>query len=466
MKTPEHILQDLLRLDPDFTASNDVVITPELPVFATPVQADEALAASLAATGKIAADLWEIRSGQTQSVEVRTRRAVASSLGHMYVHFEDKTLAPPPRIPLTERSAFSEFYTTADDRQIFLHAGFETHTPRWCQALACEDNRDAVTQVVAAHTATALEAKIAQAGLFSGVVRTPQEWDEAAQGQVLASVPVVEIIKIGDSDPIPLTKEERPLSGIRALDLTRVLAGPVCGRTLAQYGADVLRIGSDRIPDVPVFMADTGHGKRFAALDLKTPLGKARLHRLISGADVMVQSYRAGALDRLGFGPTELAKRKPGLIYTTINCFGHDGPWQGFGGFEQIAQSVTGIAHLARDETSARILKLPLTDYTTGYLAAFGTLLALKQRTLHGGSYLVRVSLCRTGMWVRNFGVVPETVQAAAQDLSVTEVDDFSTVSDTGWGRMHHFAPAIHLSRTPAHWRLPTVPLGTNAPRW
>jgi hypothetical protein len=299
------------------------------------------------------------------------------------------------------------------------------------------------------------------------MARTPEEWDASEQGRILAARPLVEVVKIGDSVPEPFAKAgDAPLSSIRVLDLTRVLAGPTCARTLAQFGAETMVISSPNLPSVPFFVTDTGHGKLAAYADLATEDGREALRTLVQQGDVFSQGYRQGALERLGFGPLELAQLRPGIVYTAINCYGHEGPWRSRPGWEQLAQTVTGMAAVHGGDGAPQLQPAAVTDYTTGFLAAFGTMLALQRRALYGGSYLVRVSLVQTAKWIRGLGTsgierLPEVVP-----LSSDEIASFSIASETGFGRMTHLRPPGQMSRTPPRWTRGVVPLGTHPPVW
>jgi crotonobetainyl-CoA:carnitine CoA-transferase CaiB-like acyl-CoA transferase len=275
--------------------------------------------------------------------------------------------------------------------------------------------------------------------------------------------PVVEIIKLGDSDPKPLPNGPRPLSGIRVLDLTRILAGPMSARTLAEHGAEVLMVTAERLPQIPEHIIDTNHGKRSTFLDLTRADDAARLKALVKDADVFSQGYRPGALATLGFGPDELAALRPGLIYVSISCFGADGPFSHRAGWEQVAQTVTGILHEGRPDRPA-LLPGAACDYTTGYLAAYGTLLALARRAREGGSYHVRVSLCRSGMMIYRQGKLDDV--AADLDLSPEELDGMRIESHPKSGPLRHLGPAVQLSETPPRWERPTPVFGGDAAAW
>jgi len=429
--------------------------------------ADEAVSAALAAGGAVAADLWTLRTGETQRVSVSTREAAASLTSYSFVRIEDPDQAPPLRDPAMLRSGVLGFHPTKDGRHVLLHPSFPPGTDRILQALGCEANADAVKAACRARTAQQIEDAVAAERGCAGIVRTPQEWDASEQGRQLAAHPPVEVIKIGDSPPEPMPAGgDMPLSGIRVLDLTRVLAGPACARTLAQYGADVLYLASPKLPASTGFLPDTNHGKLSAWLDLEDEGGRARLAELLRGADVFSQGYRTGAMERMGFGPAQLAALRPGLVYTSINCYGHEGPWRGRAGWEQLAQTVTGMAHVHGGVTGPQLQPGALTDYTTGFLAAFGSLIALQRRALYGGSYLVRVSLCQTGMWVRGLGVAGEARAEQAQKLEGDEIRGFLINSNGGYGPMSHLRPGVRLSATPARWKRPVVKMGTHPAEW
>jgi crotonobetainyl-CoA:carnitine CoA-transferase CaiB-like acyl-CoA transferase len=436
-------------------------------VLATRFAADEAVSAALAAGGAVAADLWEMRSGQGQSVEVSTREAAASLNSYGFLRFEDADQAPPLRDPAMLRSGVLGFHATRDGRHVLLHPSFPPGTERIIRALDCVAEPDSVKAACLTRTAQEIEDAVAAERGCAGVVRTPEEWDASEQGRQLAAHPPVEVIKIADSPPEPLPAlGDAPLSGVRVLDMTRVLAGPTCARTLAQYGADVLYLASPKLPASHGFLPDTNHGKLSAWLDLDEAAGRERLTALLAEADVFSQGYRTGAMERMGFGPAELAALRPGLVYTSINCYGHEGPWRGRAGWEQLAQTVTGMAHVHGGAEGPQLQPGAVTDYTTGYLAAFGSLIALQRRALYGGSYLVRVSLCQTGMWVRGLGVAGEDRPAAARKLEAEEVRGFLNSSRGGYGAMSHLRPAVRMGETPARWTRPVVKLGTHPAAW
>jgi len=298
------------------------------------------------------------------------------------------------------------------------------------------------------------------------MVRTRDEWRAHAQAQAVAGLPLLEIVRLGDAPPEPPGAGPRPLSGVRALDLTRVIAGPVCGRTLAEHGADVLAITAAHLPSMDAHVMDNGRGKLSAHLDLRREDDLGRLRTLIGDADVFVQSYRPGALAARGLAPEEVARLRPGIVYVTLSAYGHAGPWRGRRGFDSLVQCASGIAHeggVAAGVDGPRHLPAQALDHATGYLAAFGAMVALSRRAQEGGSWLVRVSLAQTARWLDGLGRADGQV---VPDPTVEDVRDLLEERDTAFGRLSWVAPATRLSETPGRWERPPVPLGTHAPAW
>ena len=445
------------------------------PAMKTRFEAEAAAAAALAAVGTLAANLWSQRTGQSQQIEVSTREAGASLVSFALQTFSDPALAPPGRPDDLggggRGTPAMGFFPTKDGRHIFLHPSFPSSAAKLHKLVGSPADTAAVAANVMTWTAMDLENAIAQAGVCGAMVRTPEEWDASEQGQILASRPVVEVIKIADGPPMPLPAGgEAPLSGVRVLDLTRVLAGPTAGRTLAQHGADVLYITSPKLPATEFFVSDVGHGKLSAKLDLTTPDDAQRLRELLSQADVISQGYRLGSLERIGFGPLELARLRPGLIYTSINAYGHEGPWANRPGWEQLAQTATGMAHIhgaaLGGDKGPQLQPAAVADYTTGFLAAFGTMVALDRRARFGGSYMVRVSLAQTAMWLRALGLKPQAALSEIQPARPEEIDGWRIDSASGFGPVRHLRPAVRMSTTPARWTRPTTPLGSAPAAW
>ncbi len=418
----------------------------------------EAAAAVLAAGGVAASDAWALKTGRRQRVSVDVRRAAVSLLPAHAMRINGGP--PPPQ--LGHDNPLVDMYQCRDGRWVHLQGCLPHFGAGTLKLLGCEQDSQQIAASMARWDAQELEDALADARLCGAKVRTVDEWAAHAQGRAIGKLPSLEIIKLGDSAPEPFPPGPRPLSGVRVLDLTRILAGPTHARTLAQYGAEVLHITSPKFVAADLWTIDTQQGKLSAYLDLDQSEGVARLRDLVKGAHVFANGYRTGSLGRRGLGPEELSALRPGIIYVSINCYGHDGPWRERPGWDQLAQSVSGIAAAQGSPERPKRMPVIACDYTTGYLAALGTLVALGRRARVGGSYLVRASLTQTAMWFTRLGATCDPSAAAgAGDLDAMTAD-----TDTEWGRVTQLAPVVELSETPARWERPPVPLGTHAPSW
>lgn len=418
-------------------------------------------AAVVSAVGLAAANLWELRTGRQQSVSTDVRRGAMAMRSDRFVHRDGEKLSIWDPI--------SGFYKCRDGRWVQLHCVFPHHRARTVKVLGAAADKESVAAAVSDWDAPALEDALTEAGSVSGMVRMPEEWDAHPQGAAVSSLPLCEIIKLGASDPEPLSPGDRPLSGVRVLDLTRVIAGPMCGRTLAEHGADVMRISGPGLPFSEPLVIDTGYGKLSAEIDLKSAEGRETLLKLLSEADVFSQSYRPGAIASTGFSPEELTRVRPGIIYISLSAYGHTGPWQKKRGFDSLVQCCTGIVHEQSHGLYEEPRHLPaqVLDYATGYLAAFGAMEALRRRALEGGSYLVRVSLAQTAHWIKRLGRIAPTHDARhLPDPKIEDVVDLTMETESSFGRIRHLAPAVTLSETASYWARPPVPVGWHKPVW
>ena len=435
------------------------------PILPTPFLIGETSTAALAAIGLAASDLWELRTGRRQDVAVDARQATASLRSGHYMKMEDAPVS-------TRRNAVMGVYPAKNGRWSYLHCNFPNHRAAALSVLGVPEDRDAVTKAVAQWDALELEEAIIAAKGAGGMVRTMEEWAQHPQAAAIASLPLMEIIKIGDSPPEKLPEGGRPLAGVRVLDLTRVLAGPTCARTLAEHGADVLKITGPHLPNIGYQEFDTGHGKLSAHLDLREPNELETLRGLVREADVFSQGYRPGTLGSRGLSPEALAELRPGIVYISLSAFGHVGPWAMRRGFDTVVQTISGITSrqgslFPGDEPGPQFYPVSAIDYLTGYLMAFGAMVALARRVREGGSWLVRISLAQTGRWLVERGQTPESqLQDVPKEFTAAELERWTMTSETPAGRLHHLGPVVQLSETAPHWARPSVPLGHHDPVW
>ncbi|MEU8873059.1 CoA transferase [Streptomyces javensis] len=360
----------------------------------------------------------------------------------------------------TNFAPLSGFWRAADG-WVRTHANYPHHRARLLTALGLPDDGgpDELAAALAARPARAIQETVYAAGGLAVAVAEPGESEIP-----LGALPLIESRRVGDAlAPRRLGEAPLPASGVRVLDLTRVIAGPVATRTLALLGADVLRIDSPRLPEAPDAHADTGFGKRSAALDLAAPEDRRTFEALLADADVVVTGYRPGALDHFGLAPDTLLERHPGLVVAQLCAWGWSGPWAGRRGFDSLVQAATGIAAIeAKGDGDGPPGALPAQalDHGTGYLLAAAVLRALTERHDAGGGRHLRLSLAGTASWLTH-GVAAAQVGGPAHDPAPWLAE---TASDLG--TLHHARAPIATPAGPLDWARPSGRLGADTPRW
>ncbi|MEZ0304962.1 MAG: CoA transferase [Hyphomicrobiaceae bacterium] len=460
---PAHILADLWSMaGGDLSALEAVVLTGQEPALPSSFRVGALAQAAIAAAGLAAAQLHKQRGGGDQTVAVDMRHAAIEFRSERYLRIAGK----PPG-PVWDKIA--GVYTTGDNRYVRLHTNFPHHRDGMLKLLGCKYEREAVQAALSKWEAEEFETAAAEAGLVAAMMRSPQEWASHPQGQAVAGLPLIDIRRIGESPARALPRAgERPLEGIRVLDLTRVIAGPVCGRTLAAHGADVMRVTAQHLPGLAELDIDTGRGKLAAFLDLRADEERERLAALLREAHVFVQGYRPGAIAGHGFSPEACAEMRPGIVAVSLSAYGQAGPWAKRRGFDSLVQTASGINYAEAD--AAGVLPKPkelpaqALDHAAGYLMAFGAMMALARKAREGGSWHVQVSLARTGHWLKDLGRLDGGL--ACPDPAFADVGDLLDQMDSSQGRITYVRHAARLSETPAHWSRPPVPLGTHAPVW
>ena len=352
-----------------------------------------------------------------------------------------------------------------------IHANFEHHRDGALALLGLPVGsgtpRVAVEQALRHWSAEQFESDAARLGLPVAASRGHAEWQALGHEAMVAAAPLVAIERIGDAPPLAwpqLGQGHRPLAGLRVLDLTRILAGPVAGRTLAAYGADVMLINGPHLPNIEA-IADTSRGKRSALVDLRAEPGRQTLRSLVGEAQVFMQAYRPGALQDRGFGAEQLARMRPGIVAAELSAYGWHGPWAGRRGFDSLVQTATGInVDEARVFGASRPRPLPMQvlDYGAGFLLAFGIEAALLRQCEQGGSWRVRVSLAGVAHWLRSLGreAAPDREQARP------DIAPYLEALDGGFGRLQAVRHCARFSRTPPAWDRPGAPPGSDAPLW
>jgi hypothetical protein len=437
------------------------------PVYPSSFHVAAAAQTTIAAAALAACELGHARGTPRQQVSVDAVHAAAECLGW----FSLDGRVPEPW------DKFSGLYR-ARDGWVRIHANFPHHRDGALKLLgldAATADRKAAEQAMLAWDAVAFEDAAAQAGLVAAALRSFDQWDASEAGQAIAAQALFTITRIADAQPRklpPLTVHHRPLEGLRVLDLTRILAGPVGGRALAAYGADVMLLNAPHLPNIEA-IADTSRGKRSALVDLRDATGRAAMDALLETTHVFVQGYRPGALQQLGYGPQEAAARRPGIVYVSLCAYGPRGPWQDRRGFDSLVQTATGFnlaeaqavpstgSGQAADAPRPRPLPMQILDQATGYLIAFGAAAALLRQQREGGSWHVQVSLAQTGHWLRQLGRVANGFGVAPPDLG-----PFLETTASSYGALRAVRHSAELSRTPALWSRPSERPGESPSHW
>ncbi|MCZ4288982.1 CoA transferase [Hoeflea alexandrii] len=414
-------------------------------------------AASVAAAGLALAEWSDARSGRRPSVAVDRRLA---SLWFGFSIAPQGWVLPPAWDPVAGD------YASADG-WIRLHTNAPHHREAALKVLGTAAERDAVTAAVAKWRGDELEAAIVAEGGCAAVMRSTQEWAEHPQGRAVLAEPLMRMETrdtaetfAGEFDPA------QPLKGIRVLDLTRVLAGPVATRLLAGFGADVLRIDPPSWEE-PGVVPDVTPGKRCARLDLKDTAGRGRFKALLSEADVLVHGYRPDALEALGLGAEVRAGIRPGLIDVSHDAYGWSGPWANRRGFDSLVQMSSGIAEAGMAAAGAdRPVPVPLPvqalDHGTGYLLAAAAVRGLTLRQTQGTGSRWRTSLARVGGFLAAHRQGP-----VADPIGKAEPADYAQdVEQTDWGLALRLNSPLMLGDAVMRWDRPAGKLGRSQPVW
>jgi crotonobetainyl-CoA:carnitine CoA-transferase CaiB-like acyl-CoA transferase len=399
------------------------------------------LAVSELALGAVAAQLLAAR-------ELRGAPArVDLDAGHVGFAFRSERYARQGGQPIGSGFApLSRFFRTADG-WLRLHGNYPHHRAAALRVLGDGDP----AEVAAGRRAEELETAVVEAGGAAAAVRSAAQWARHPQGAAVAALPLLSLRRVADGPA-----RDVALDGLRVLDLTRVIAGPVAGRTLASHGADVLRLDPPRLPEDPAGLLETGPGKRHAVVDVASASGRAAVEELLRGADVVVQGYRPGALDAYGLDPAALAERHPHLAVVRLRAWGAAGPWAARRGFDSLVQAASGIADLLATENGPGALPAQALDHATGHLAAAAALLATARRQTEGGVWQAELSLAQVARWLVDAGVGADTGGPDDGD-----VQRYLVELPSPGGPVSLVAPP----GSPV-WRTGPVPAGHDAPAW
>jgi crotonobetainyl-CoA:carnitine CoA-transferase CaiB-like acyl-CoA transferase len=482
-----------------------VTFTGQDPIVRSHFRIASCMAIPAMAAGVLSAAIWKDRTGDGQDVHVDLREAMynVNPLIGIIMKMRMKMGAIPANDPVARNFSFEptingrwyqaplgvgnpitfQIFPVRDGRLFTLSGPYPHLMDRILNLLKVNPERPAIAAALKKWDSTELDEAIGEHRICGGMHRTAKEWLQHPQGKYLSDVPLVEIVKVGDSDAIPYSaRPTQPLSGLKVLSLTHVIAGTTCARTLAEQGAQVLHVARDQSFEHEGLVTDVNVGMRSTFLDLRRPDDSKALNALIPQSDVFIEGFSGRSIERLGFGVEEVAKRRPGVIYVSLRCYGWDGPWRDRQGFDMEGLTVSGFTmtegggrpkfsptygDAERDGTPPPAFPptLVMNDYVAGYIAASGVLTALRRRAREGGSYHVRVSLTRAAMWFQSLGEI--------QDINFTPgpmqamVPPETVRGRTPFGDVVRLAPLAKLSRTPGRWRNPLIVVrGSDLPVW
>jgi crotonobetainyl-CoA:carnitine CoA-transferase CaiB-like acyl-CoA transferase len=439
----------------------EITVTGDDPMLPGRFRLAAAAAACVGTTTLAAAELLRARGGEPGPVTVDARHAGLAFATERWLRADGQ----PAGVGWADLSGD---YRAADG-WVRLHCNYDHHAKAVCVALAVPKDKAAVTEAVSLRPALEIEEGVLAAGGAAAAMRTRAEWLAHPAGRAVRDLPLVTTTRIGDAPARPLPPADRPLSGVRVLDLTHVIAGPVCGRTLAAHGADVLHVGAAHLPTLRQLVADTGFGKRSTHLDLREPADLATLRSLVADADVLVQSFRPGTLAARGLGPERLAELSPGIVVVDLSAYGHAGPWWRRRGFDSLVQMASGIADdgaRAAGVPTPTPLPVQALDHATGWLAAAAVLTALRRQRVEGGSWWSRLALARTGAWLDDLGRLPDGVPSARMP-DLDDIADLLAGTDSPFGRLRHLTvPGDLPGAQPRYEHGPRLPGGDPAAWW
>jgi crotonobetainyl-CoA:carnitine CoA-transferase CaiB-like acyl-CoA transferase len=446
---------------------------------ADPIVPSRLALASAASLGLVAksvalAALWQDRGGPGQDIAMDLRVAPRRLCPFYEMRWELLNGYPPGSdVDIATALRHTSMYRCGDGRWVLPQAQYPKLRRNALRLLGVPDDRDAVTAAVAGWaSAEDLELAGAEAGVVLPWVRTPEQFLAEEQYAALAARPLIEIRKIGESDPISWTADpEQPLSGVRALGLGHVIAGGGIGRTLALHGADVLNLWRPLEYESPAAYHSAQYGVRQATLHYRSERGQQTLDDLLSSADVFYANRRPALLDALGLSPEQAAERRPGIVHASVSVHGPTGPWRDRPGFDQTAGAVTGLFTLEGSEAEPAIpIITVVNDWIVPWLVTTGVVQALRRRASEGGSYSVHVSLTHVALWLLSLGVFDREYVAQAADGAGGEQHEYRAPellkSDGPLGRYQGLTDQVRMSATPGHYRFGLLPLGAARPEW
>lgn len=442
------------------------------PIFPSSFKIGTLSQACIALAALIASHVHALRNGLDQAPKVTVPRR------HAAIEFKSERLYRLGGVHRPHALQTRGGLHKTDDGFVRIHDAFPNHIGAILDILGLP--RDASRDDIAGKTKDWASIDLETTATVDGkaaayALRTYRQWDSLPQSKAIADLPV-ELTRLGPGPrgfPSRMTPgQTRPLKGLRVVEMSRVIAAPVSGKTLAVHGADVLWVTSPNLPDLPSLDREHGRGKRTIQLDMHDPAAKARLLELVRSCDVFIQGYRPGSLAGYGLSPEALAEASPGIIVANLSAFGPRGPWSGRRGFDSLVQTCSGMnvseAEHAGLGEAARMMPAQALDHGAGYMLATGIMAAVARRAAEGGSWQVDVSLAGVMKYLRSLGQYPgaEGFRCADFDRPEDVPEEFYETNETGFGTMSTIRHAAAIEGCDVGWETMPKPLGSDQPEW
>lgn len=379
--------------------------------------------------------------------------------------------------PSPKKDAIGGLHKTIDGH-VRVHDGFPNHVRGMLDLLKLppDASRAQVAEALESWASIDVEdAATVRGKMAAYALRSYQEWDALPQSKAISNFPI-DLKQLAAGPERPSTRLEpgasRCLQGLRVVEMSRVIASPLCGKTLAVHGADVLWVTSPNLPDLPALDREFGRGKRTIQLDIHKPEDKSRLLELIRTCDVFVQGYRPSSLAAYGLSPAELAEANPDIVIANLSAFGPRGPWSQRRGFDSLVQTCSGMnvsdGEHAGEGQGARPMPCQALDHGAGYMLATGIMAALHQRAVKGGSWQVDVSLAGVMKYLRSLGQYPDSTGFRCDGVDRPEdvPEEFFETNETGFGTMTTLRHCADIEGCQVGWQIMPKPLGSDKPEW
>ena len=440
------------------------------PIVPSTLRLASAAAIALVAKSIAVSKIWRMRGGKGQNIHMDLRKALRR-LSPFYDRQWEKINGLAPGIANDPYNPFDfTFYRTKDGKWVMPLNPYPRSKHEALLFLNCTEDRQSVANAIKQWNSKDLENAAAERGIVMPVVRTIEEFMKESTYEEVAKLPLIEIEKIGESDPEPLSKDAKsPLEGVRALGLAHVIAGAGFGRALALHGADVLNIWRPTDWEHDIVYATSNVGMRSATLDLKIEEGKHKMKELLQDADIFFANRRSGFIEQQELSAEDCAQIRPGIIHCTVNLHGTEGEWATRNGFDQTAGCVTGVMALEGSPDNPKLPPISIVnDYAISWLLEVGALVALERRAKEGGSYRVRVSLDRVSLWILSMGIFDkrfaEKTAGSSEEHEYIAPDLFT--AETPLGLYQGVTDQVKMSETPGEYNTVLVPRGSSRPEW